>query len=180
MGPRSDERGNLPPVVAAGYEVTPSMGPRSDERGNSGYRNPLVVKELQTTARAIQSPAENSTLFVNILGCKTYVLLLLALSSGLARIFITWSLASACITCPACCATPCPLSAPRTRNRVVHLIDSRTPGIPQSRLPEREPAVSLGFQATAYSLHGTQKAGGSQANPFAVHTNERMLSAPTH
>src|SRR5581483_5322873 len=147
------------------------MGPRSDERGNSGYRNPLVVKELQTTARAIQSPAENSPLFVNILGRKPYVLLLLPLSSGLARIFIT---------CPACCATSCPLSAPLTRNSVVQLIESRTPGIPQSRLPEREPAVSLGFQATAYSLHGTQKAGGSQANPFAVHTNERMLSAPTH
>ncbi len=180
MGPRSDERGNQWSQATPIRVRSPSMGPRSDERGNSGYRNPLVVKELQTTARAIQSPAENSPLFVNILGRKTYVLLLLALSSGLARIFITWSLASACITCPACCATSCPLSAPLTRNSVVQLIESRTPGIPQSRLPEREPAVSLGFQATAYSLHGTQKAGGSQANPFAVHTNERMLSAPTH
>src|SRR5579883_3431637 len=100
MGPRSDERGNQPVAAAGSTVAEPSMGPRSDERGNSGYRNPLVVNELQTTARAIQSPAENSPLFVNILGRKTYVLLLLALSSGLARIFITWSLASACITCP--------------------------------------------------------------------------------
>ncbi len=159
--------------------VYASMGPRSGERGNSRYRNPRVVKELQTTARAIQSPAKTCPLFVNILGRKAYVFLAVGAFERPSQNLHHLAARVGLHPLPAWCASSRPLSPPLTRNSVVLLIESRTPGIPQSRLPERVPAVSLGFQAAAYSLHGTQKAGGSQANPFAVHTNERMLSAPT-
>src|SRR5579885_626628 len=55
---------------------------------------------------------------------------------------------------------------------------SRRLDIPQSRLLEREPGVSLESQANAGSLHYSQKADGSQANPFGVRTSERKLFFP--
>src|SRR5581483_9780076 len=106
-------------LVDLQHHLEPSMGPRSDERGNSGYRNPLVVKELQTTARAIQSPAENSPLFVNILGRKTYVLLLLALASGEAKFYTPCPLAPLSTSARKCCASPAPLPPPPPQNGVV-------------------------------------------------------------
>jgi hypothetical protein len=72
MGPRSDERGKYPGDHRLRPDNGASMGPRSDERGKWRRPNPPIVKELQPTARAIQSPATNSALFVSLLDRKTH------------------------------------------------------------------------------------------------------------
>lgn len=58
------------------------MGPRSDERGNSRCRNPLIVKELQPTCRAIPPPANILTSSIGAVQNKFLLSLGLRHSSG--------------------------------------------------------------------------------------------------
>ena len=154
------------------------MGPRSDERGNSRSQNPLIVKELQPTARALQSPATNSALFVSILRRKTHGFLTV---TAFERVPLNFHHLTARVSLHRAAinsVTPSSLSTAPSCERVGLPTGLRRPGIPQFRLLEREPAVSLEFQANGGSSHDIQKADGSQANPFVVRTNGRTLSFP--